>query len=564
MNGLMLKLRRSAFAVAAAFLLILVPLGRNPLAEGKTLATTTERGTLTAIATVNPQTLPPASQSSGSPHAMPVRLRPGVSPFHNSNANAPTVNPTVLGPSSSAPLSLGQNFPGVDEIDNLLASGTPLEPPDEGLGVGGNFVFNLVNVTGAIYRRDGTIYGHPFAANTFFHEPATAFTSDPRVYFDASTHTWFATILEADFANGTESHFDLAVNTNPNPISPWKIFRINTTDIINNGCPCFGDYPELGMDRENVYVSTNEFSILGPTYNGAQIYAISKSQLEGGTSANYVHFDGLSAGGTITYHLQPATDYSNTAPAEYFLESLDPTGTWDNRLAIFAMTNEHSVTTGIGTPQLTSTVIQSEPYGSPVLARTPGGFNGFTGLPTTGLVDPDTDWAYELEYINGHLDDTITTSVTIPGDPFPRDGAAWVQVKPVLSGNSISSATSVINQGYVASFGNYILYPHVNENAAGEMAMTFTIGGPTTFLSAAYTARTASQSDFGVINIAGGGAAPDNGFTATAPYGSVGRWGDYSNGEVDTAGNFWLATQYIPNGGDQFANWGNYIMEVNG
>lgn len=44
----------------------------------------------------------------------------------------------------------------------------------------------------------------------------------------------------------------------------------------------------------------------------------------------------------------------------------------------------------------------------------------------------------------------------------------------------------------------------------------------------------------------------------------VGRWGDYSNGEVDTSGNFWLATQDIPNNGDQFGNWGNRVFEITG
>ncbi len=45
-------------------------------------------------------------------------------------------------------------------------------------------------------------------------------------------------------------------------------------------------------------------------------------------------------------------------------------------------------------------------------------------------------------------------------------------------------------------------------------------------------------------------------------FGGVGRWGDYSNGEVDPSGNFWLATQYIPNNGDEVANWGNRIFEI--
>ncbi len=48
-----------------------------------------------------------------------------------------------------------------------------------------------------------------------------------------------------------------------------------------------------------------------------------------------------------------ASDYRDTTvPAEYFLDSLDPFGTFDNRLGVWAMTNRQSVTSGNGVPNL--------------------------------------------------------------------------------------------------------------------------------------------------------------------------------------------------------------------
>jgi hypothetical protein len=519
------------------------------------------RGQLQFVGKVNPLTLPRATHNSAKPQAMPLRYAPGVKPPGKANGSgslpsAKSIKLTRLNPA--------HNFNGIDEPTNYQASATPLEPPDEGLAIGNGVVFNLVNVTGAFYRPNGTLLAPPFAATSFFQEPSNAFLSDPRTYFDASTNTWFATILELNMVSLNESHFDLAVNPTGNPLSTWTVYRVDTTDINDNGCPCFGDYPEFGIDQFNVYVSTNEFSISGPTYNGAQIYAISKSQLEAlDPTPNYVHFGNLSIGGAITYHLQPAIGYSKS-PAEFFLESLDPNGTFDNRLSVWAMTNRQSVTSGMGMPYLSGTIISSEAYGFPVLAQTPPGYNGFTMEPTTGVVTPDFDAVYELEYINGHLDDTLDTAITIPGDTAERDGAAWFQIQPELSGKVISHKTYIIDQGYVADSGNYLLYPHINENSAGVMAMTFTLGGPNTFLSAAYAVKTASNSQFFQAHIAGAGVDPDNGFTGTAEFGGVGRWGDYSNGEVDTSGNFWLATQDIPNNGDQYANWGNRVFEITG
>ncbi len=507
-------------------------------------------------------------QSSSKPvvKAEPLYLAPGM------KSNGPT------GKSSGAPSANGlplaklsplHNFDGLNSTQNLETSTVGLEPPDEGVAFGHNYVINIVNLVLAVYTENGTIVAGPDSVTTFFHEPVAftngTLTSDPRVYFDASTNTWFATVFEYDngSVSGTaSSHVDIAVNHSGNPLGTWSLYSLDTTDVNDNGCPCLPDYPQFGLDQNNVYISTNQFSISGPQYDGAQIYAISKSQIEALASApNFVHFDNLSIDGVISYHVQPAIAYS-TAPAGFFMDSLDPNSTFDHRIGVWALTNGQSVTSGVGLPVLSSTVINSETYGFPPNAVTPPGFNGFTGEPTTGIVTNDFDAMFEVEFIDGHLVSSLDTAITIPGDTAERSGAAWFQVQPQLSGNVISPSTSIINQGYVVSQGNYLLYPHINENHQGTLAMVFTLGGPNTYLSAAYAVKPASQKQFDAVHLAAAGSEPDNGFTDTAEFGGVGRWGDYSNGEVDPSGNFWLATEYIPSNGDQIANWGNRIFEI--
>jgi hypothetical protein len=71
----------------------------------------------------------------------------------------------------------------------------------------------------------------------------------------------------------------------------------------------------------------------------------------------------------------------------------------------------------------------------------------------------------------------------------------------------------------------------------------------------------APRQRFGPIRIAARGVVPDHGFTGTPERGGVGRWGDYSNGQIIPGTNrVWLATQYIPGRGDGNANWGNKIF----
>lgn len=448
----------------------------------------------------------------------------------------------------------------------MQPNGIDVEPPDEGLGAGNGYVFNLVNLAGAIYSANGTILAGPFSLSAFFIEPpafSTVLISDPRVYYDPSTNRWFATELEFNLAKENESHLDLAVSLTGNPTLGWNVYTIDTTDPNGYECPCFSDYPILGIDRYNLYISGNEFSIAGTAFNGAEIFAISKSQLvEGVTFPNYVRFGSLSISGAPAYHVQPAITYGNPA-AEFFLNSLDPNSTFDNRLGVWAMTNRQSVTTGSGMPTLSSTIITSETYGFPPNAQTPPGYNSGLKAPTTGIVQTDFDAMEEVQYINGHLDSALNTAVTIPGDTSERAGIAWFQVKPVLSGNVISHHSYVMHQGYVASRGLFLMYPHINEAPNGNMAMVFGLGGPITYLSAAYDVKLWGSSNFGAIHVPGPGVDPDNGFTGTAAFGGAGRWGDYSNGEIIPSNNrIWLATQYIPNNGDQFANWGNRILEL--
>jgi len=527
-------------------------------------ATTTFKGTpgkAQRMGTTSPTSLPKASGNARY-KVMPMRGRPtsgGAFPTAASRPN--TISTSVTSG------SLLHNFNGVDEIANAAASNTPLEPPDEGLGAGNGYVFNIVNITGAIYRPNGAVVVAPFSINPFFKEPATAFTSDPRTFYDKATNTWFATLLEVNFTTNNESHLDVAVNASGNPTTPWTVYKFDTTDPNGAGCPCFGDYPIFGIDQYNVYVSSQEFPIVGNGYDGADIYVLPKSQLEASASSvNFVRFGSLSIAGVIGYHIQPANEYTG-ANAEFFMNALDPNNTFDNRLGVWAMTNRDNVAKGV-IPNLSATVIHSEAYAMPVNAQTPPGICPCPGistgpLPTTGVVQSDFDAMQEVQYLNGHLYGSLNTSVNIAGDSGARDGVAWFDVTPALSGGVISSKTAIAAQGYIASRGLYLMYPHIEHTFNGNSVIVFTFGGPGTYLSAGYTVMSSGANTFGGIRLAAAGVTSDNGITATKPLGGAGRWGDYSAGQLDPSGNgVWLATQYIPNNGDQFANWGNRVFEV--
>ncbi|HEY7417697.1 MAG TPA: hypothetical protein VH593_21120 [Ktedonobacteraceae bacterium] len=459
-----------------------------------------------------------------------------------------------------------QNFNGVSSLDSENTNfGAEFEPPDQGLCVGNGFVIDAVNSAFTISRPNGQPILGPLNINVLFAEGLTQFTSDPRCYFDKSTHTWVAIILfistdsAGNFTN--EARTDIAVNNSGDPTTPWTVYHLEANDDgtggmpSHPGCPCLGDQPLLGIDQNNVYISTNEFSILGPEFNGAQIYAISKRQLSTlSQQTHFVHFDQLAIGGAVATSVQPATTVG-FAPAGFFMNSLDPNGTFDNRIGVWALTNSLAVTQGKA-PTLSSLVITSQAYGLPI--------SGVIQRGSTLNLDPGDDRMQQTEFINGSIWGALDTAVTIPNDPAERDGLAWFQVRPQVSGMELSGAT-VVKQGVIASSGNYLLYPAIQAGPDNTAIVVYTFTGPNAFPSAAYSVLQERQSAFGDIRIAAAGTGP---YAQTAARPAT-RWGDYSYAVLDPNFNgYWLATEYIPPVSSQTTdgarNWGTRVFQVDG
>jgi hypothetical protein len=546
---------RSLFAaVGVTVIAASVLSGVGQSAQAAPASTVTEYGSATTgTAPLVPQHSTASATASAS--AQPRGVHRAPRPASRQAATGVTVPASPATDSAAAQAALLRNFNGTSSRDSEVTNfNAKFEPPDQGLCVGNGFVLEAVNSAYSIYQTNGKLIRGPFNVNDLFNEGAAEFTSDPRCYFDAATNTWFAAILFIN-SDSTLSRVDLAVNTSGDPTSLWTQYRIDTSDDgrlgepSHPGCPCLGDQPLLGIDQFNIYISTNEFSLLGPEFNGAQIYAVAKSDLLSGQSqAHVVHFDKLAIGGAVAASVQPALNRGSPA-AEYFMNSLDPNATFDNRLGVWAMTNRGAVATG-GKPTLSSTVITSEPYAIPPGAQQKG---------STSLLDSGDDRMQQTQFINDELWGELGTSVTIPNDPEARAGAAWFAVHPTLNGKRIAGAV-IARQGYVVLSHQYVLYPAVQADAAGRAAMVFTLTGASRFPSAAFALLSANGSNFGTPTVAAAG---------TGPYDPAAtRWGDYSFAVPDpTTDAVWMATEYIPPVASQTStrqrNWGTRVIEVN-
>jgi hypothetical protein len=538
--------RRAALAivaVAAVATAVLAPAG--PARVASVAASTT--GTIHSVLANARGTRVAAATPAGNRQraALPTRSTRGAA----ARANQALPSATASSASSS---SLLRNFNGVGSLDSAKTNyGAQFEPPDQGLCEGNGFVLEAVNSAYTVYTAAGHVVVGAYNVNDLFNEGGYEFTSDPRCFYEASSNRWYTLILFIS-ADGTQSHFDLGVSTSGDPSKFFNFYRVDTTDAGNtaNGCPCFGDQPLFGIDQFNVYVSTNEFSISGPNFNGAQIYAIDKTNMLAGAPTTVDQFSAPNiAPGVQAASVQPATSIGDPN-AEYFLSSLDPNSTTDNRVGVWAITNR-DLNHG-QTPVLSSTVITSEPYAFPVPAVQKG---------STSPITQNDDRMQQAESIGGSVYAELETALTIGKDSTVRDGAAWFRVKPTLTGNVISGAT-IQQQGYVSSLGNYVLYPALSADAHGRAAMVFTLTGAGHFPGAAYAVLGKGQTFFSDPII----AAHGTGSYHPKP-GVPDRWGDYSYSLLDTVSNtFWLATEYIPPTSSQTTNgqrnWGTRVLEV--
>lgn len=501
-------------------------------------------------------------------------------------------------------------FNGLSHVDQRTANGGnqfSLEPPDQGLCAGNGFVVETVNDVIQVYNsRGGPLTGVEDMNSFFGFVPAilrTAsppvfgpFLSDPKCYYDPQSQRWFVSELAQD--NGTNAGATnrnlnlLAVSLTSDPTQGFAIFSYDVTDDGLNGtpshagCPCFGDQPLLGADKFGVYQTTNEF---GNFFNGAQIYAISKAQLvaaanSAGPLPAVIQIDAsqqLVPFGGLSYSIQPATapganDWEHDQGgailngAEYFLSALQFVDTFDNRIAVWALTNTGSLDSNAPAVNLSFAVLKSETYGQPNPASQkagefPLGTSHGDPLP---LLNTNDDRMNQVVFADGILYGGVNSLLKVKG--VEHQGIAWFGVRPGFSGTNVTGR--VVRQDYVAVGGQDVLFPSLGINSDGNGVIAFTLAGNGHFPSAAYT-DVLGGVGLPFVHVAGAGQDPDDGFTAYPQIArganGVGRWGDYSAAVADGE-RIWMATEYIPKACSGLAlpcrtlnaNWGTFFSTV--
>ncbi len=532
----------------------------------------------------------------GGPEVDPA-LDAGADDGQNDDSGAVSINRTIThgqgnpvnvpnGPKFKSNPTLVNTFNGLNLFDQRFANNGnqfTVEPPDQGLCAGNGFVIESVNDVIKVFDTAGNALTGAVDLNTFYGYPAAITrtanplqfgpeVTDPSCYFDAQTQRFYHVVLTLDRATPTaqtlsgRNHLDVAVSNTSNPLGSWTIYRIDATNDGNNGTPnhhcaggfCLGDYPHIGADANGFYITTNEFNLFKPGFNGAQIYAMSKRALAAGGPVSVVLFntaDYLDADGAPGFTVWPAqsaagqydTDNGGT---EFLLSSDAVFFGFDNRIRQWTLTNTSSLD---GTPALTLSFnfVPTIGYAPPPKSKQkvgdyPQGQTFSPPQPEPQRLDSNDSRIQQVFYANGKLWTALDTGVTFDG-VHALAGIAYFVINP----NS-GKATA---QGYIAVPNNNVTYPAVAATGDGRGAVAFTLTGPDFYPSAAYASLDA-VGGAGDVQLAAAGLGPWDGFTAYPGGGGRSRWGDYGAAATD-GNNIWIASEYI----GQTCNVAQYLAD---
>ena len=477
-----------------------------------------------------------------------------------------------------------------------------LEPPDQGLCVGGSSVMEAVNDILQVYTKAGTTVGATQSLNHFFgYGPALnrsippgtpgrfgEFLSDPACLYDAQNQRWIVDVLALDTDSTTGkflggNHLDIAVSQTSDPTGAYNLYRIHTEDNGTLGQPdhhctdgkvpnfCLGDYPHPGLDANGYYITTNEYPLFSNGFISAQIYAISRARLTSGTAVSVVHIDGLQAAGNPGFTVWPANsnpgDYETKADGtEYFLSSMaaeeanNTTGI-DNRIAVWRLRHTASLDRAHPDLELSNDVVGTETYAVPgrssqkagdtplrdclnnnacATAFVLGAPDKFAPEPE-GMLDSNDTRMQQVWFVGGTLVCALDTAAIVNGNE--QAGIAFFGFDPK------GDKAKLIGQGYLAVSGNNVNYPSIATLPNGQGVMAFTLVGSDCYPSSAYAPvsvmpDTPGSISVGDVNVASAGLGPQDGFTEYKAFTNRPRWGDYTAAAAD-GNTVWLGTEYI-------------------
>lgn len=431
------------------------------------------------------------------------------------------------------------SFNGIDDAGNVI-------PPDPHMAVGPNNVMATVNVEFGIWDKQGNKLFGIDADSWFSNVLPAADPFDPQIIFDHYQNRWVMIWVGGNLT--TEAYVLVSVSDDSDPLGTWFNWAIRADrngDTPNNN---LNDYPKLGYDDKNIYITSNQFDLTSLVFEFVQLRVIEKNQLYDGTLGNvtYTDFWDLRDPDNLTvqvFTVIPAVHLDIDVEGSAFLINDSPfvTGTtvtvWE-------------VTDPAGAIGLRASNVAVTASTSPPDAEQLGG-----GSP---LIDVGGRRFRNAVYRS----DNIWTAHSVAGGA--NDSDADARYVRVAIDNSAGLSLTLQEDVALHSDGFYHYYPAIQVDNSSNMVMGYTRSSANEFAGAFFTGRLDTD-PAGLAASTLLKAGEDN-YVKTFG-GTRNRWGDYMGIALDpTTGTTWMFIEYADlsvGPGTNDDRWGTWFGEVN-
>jgi len=424
-----------------------------------------------------------------------------------------------------APVTIGGGFLGI--VDDMISI-----PPDTMGAVGPTHLVSFLNTEVGFFDRTGNKTNLATTLHAFWLPLITSKNLsnnpfDPKVLFDQHSGRFVAITLDGQ--SPQKSSILLARSNSSDPGQGWSQWAIPADNNL------WADYPGLGVDANNIYITTNLFDS-SDNFHFIKVWVVPKAGLVAGQDpqnvtamGNPFNFAGPLNGGPFSF--QPSHVFGSPGDA-YIVGEQYPAGSALRVGRIYPLPFADLGTVGVSSYPVTYT------------------------LPVAPFDRIDTGDSRILNVVhrNGHL----FTTHSIPDPTLTKTRIRWYELS--------TAPLSRIQEGTISDPNRFYYYPSLAVNSTGDIAIGFSgsSSSPAEYAGAYYTARRAADPAGAMqpVTLLKPGQAS---YYKDFDQGSN-RWGDFSATMVDPVDDttFWTVQEiaytavFVPHDNAFVSRWATW------
>ncbi|HQQ03063.1 MAG TPA: T9SS type A sorting domain-containing protein [Bacteroidales bacterium] len=414
------------------------------------------------------------------------------------------------------------NFAGIGNVNGVY-------PPDTEGDVSPDYYFQMINLSFAIYDKQGNLLFGPVNNSTLWNGFIGPWTGtndgDPIVLYDELADRWLASQFAVNTSNGTYWQL-IAISQSPDPMGSYYQYAFEF--------PAFNDYPKFAVWPDAYYASFNMFG----NYLRVAAAAFERdAMLAGDPNARMVLFDLPPNSGP--WSMLPSDFDGNPPPngaPNYFAYFTDNGfGAQEDAFKIWEFhVDWNNVNNSSFQPVVSLAVAPFDAY----FCDAPRGACIPQPSSDQGLETLSDRLMYRLQYRNFGTHQTLMACHSVDFDGQAHAGIRWYEFR-----KTDTNPWAIYQQGTWAPDNLNRWMPSIAMNAIGDIALGYSVSSESYSPSIRYTGRTANA-PLGQMNLQE--AEIITGYYAQSNFG---RWGDYAMMAVDPADDtsFWFTTEYVRN-----------------